>query len=172
MLGDKFVGGIFRVVPAPVFLGARGVAPLWNDSAALDEQQYRELQEAIPSGVFKAGMGAEAVFEFVKKVDLDQLARLMGLPGKLGMDGSAVWGAWQQGRIDEIRDYCETDVVNTWLVYLRFQQMRGALNAAAYQREIALVRDTLAGFAFTRISAVWSPVSLPRTRSWWMTWPE
>jgi DNA-directed RNA polymerase subunit beta' len=40
----------------------------------LSESQYRELQEAIPSGVFKAGMGAEAVFEFVKKVDLDQLA--------------------------------------------------------------------------------------------------
>ena len=40
----------------------------------LSEAQYRELQEAIPSGVFKAGMGAEAVFEFVKKVDLDQLA--------------------------------------------------------------------------------------------------
>jgi DNA-directed RNA polymerase subunit beta' len=40
----------------------------------LSEAQYRELQEAIPAGVFKAGMGAEAVFEFVKKVDLDQLA--------------------------------------------------------------------------------------------------
>jgi predicted PolB exonuclease-like 3'-5' exonuclease len=57
------------------------------------------------------------------------LARLMGLPGKLGMDGSAVWGAWLDGRIDEIRDYCETDVVNTHLVFLRFQMMRGLLTA-------------------------------------------
>ena len=40
----------------------------------LSETQYRELQEAIPAGVFKAGMGAEAVFEFIKRVDLDQLA--------------------------------------------------------------------------------------------------
>jgi predicted PolB exonuclease-like 3'-5' exonuclease len=75
---------------------------------------------------------------------LDQLAKLMGLPGKLGMDGSAVWQAWQDGKIDEIRDYCETDVVNTFLVYLRFQQMRGALSAAEHEAEIVFVRGQLA----------------------------
>jgi predicted PolB exonuclease-like 3'-5' exonuclease len=74
---------------------------------------------------------------------LDQLARLMGLPGKLGMDGSAVWGAWLDGRINEIRDYCETDVVNTWLVFLRFQLMRGLLTAAEHDSELALVKATL-----------------------------
>src|SRR3546814_8678793 len=37
-------------------------------------------------------------------------------PGKLGMDGSKVWEAWNTGRADEVRAYCETDVVNTWLV--------------------------------------------------------
>jgi predicted PolB exonuclease-like 3'-5' exonuclease len=75
---------------------------------------------------------------------LDQLAKLMGLPGKLGMDGSAVWQAWQDGKIDEIRDYCETDVVNTYLVYLRFQLMRGVMTAADHETEIAFVRGQLA----------------------------
>jgi hypothetical protein len=75
---------------------------------------------------------------------LDQLARLMGLPGKLGMDGSAVWGAWLEGRIAEIRDYCETDVVNTYLVFLRFQMMRGLLTAAEHDSELALVKTSLA----------------------------
>ena len=75
---------------------------------------------------------------------LDQLAKLMGLPGKLGMDGSAVWDAWQAGRANEIRDYCETDVVNTYLVYLRFQKMRGAMSAAEHDAEVALVRHALA----------------------------
>ncbi len=41
----------------------------------LTETQFRELQEIVPPGVFKAGMGAEAVYDYVsKKVDLDQLA--------------------------------------------------------------------------------------------------
>jgi predicted PolB exonuclease-like 3'-5' exonuclease len=76
---------------------------------------------------------------------LDQLARLCGFPGKLGMDGSQVWPAWQAGRQDEIRDYCETDVANTWLLWCRFQLMRGTLDASAYDDEIALTRSTLAG---------------------------
>lgn len=74
---------------------------------------------------------------------LDQLAKLCGFPGKLGMDGSQVWDAWRQGRADEVRAYCETDVVNTWLVYCRWRLLRGELDRDAYEAEIALVRQTL-----------------------------
>ncbi|CAB3731769.1 hypothetical protein LMG1866_04701 [Achromobacter ruhlandii] len=74
---------------------------------------------------------------------LDELAKLCGFPGKLGMDGSKVWEAWSQGRADEVRAYCETDVVNTWLVYCRFRFLRGEIDRTAYEAEIALVRDTL-----------------------------
>ena len=76
-------------------------------------------------------------------VPLDDLARLCGFPGKLGMDGSKVGEAYRAGRIEEIRNYCETDVANTYLVYLRFQLMRGALTGEAYQSECDLVRTTL-----------------------------
>lgn len=75
---------------------------------------------------------------------LDAIAQLCGFPGKLGMDGSKVWQAWQDGEIAAIRDYCETDVVNTHLVFLRFQLMRGLLHAAAYEEEVRLVKETLA----------------------------
>ena len=74
---------------------------------------------------------------------LDQIAQLMGLPGKLGMDGSAVWDAYQAGKIADIRNYCETDVANTYLVFLRFQLMRGALTAEQHRAECDLVRTTL-----------------------------
>jgi predicted PolB exonuclease-like 3'-5' exonuclease len=60
------------------------------------------------------------------------------------MDGSQVWGAYQEGRLREIRSYCETDAANTYLVYLRFQLLRGAFDAAQYRREVELLRDTLA----------------------------
>ncbi|OWT65613.1 3'-5' exonuclease [Candidimonas nitroreducens] len=74
---------------------------------------------------------------------LDELAKLCGFPGKLGMDGSQVWRAWSEGRADEVRAYCETDVVNTWLVYCRFRFLKGELDATAYEKEIKLVRETL-----------------------------
>jgi len=59
------------------------------------------------------------------------------------MDGSKVFDAFQQGQIEDIRNYCETDVMNTWLVYLRFQKMRGTLSEAAYAAEIELARSTV-----------------------------
>ena len=74
---------------------------------------------------------------------LDQLAKLCGFPGKLGMDGSQVWDAWRSGLQDEIRDYCETDVANTWLLFCRFQLMRGTMTPEAYEAEIALTRQAL-----------------------------
>ncbi|MGZ5066125.1 MAG: 3'-5' exonuclease [Usitatibacter sp.] len=75
---------------------------------------------------------------------LDEIAQLCGLPGKLGMDGSQVYPAWKRGEIQAIRNYCETDVANTYLLYLRFQLIRGVLNAEAYASEVALFRAFLA----------------------------
>ena len=75
---------------------------------------------------------------------LDEIAQLCGLPGKLGMDGSKVYDAFKRGEIGAIRDYCETDVANTYLLYLRFQLIRGNLDSSAYDREIAMVRTWLA----------------------------
>ena len=74
---------------------------------------------------------------------LDDLAKMCGFPGKMGVDGSQVWSLYQEGRLQEIRDYCETDVVNTYLVYCRYQLLRGRLTRDAYDAEIALVRTSL-----------------------------
>ncbi|MFA7351491.1 MAG: 3'-5' exonuclease [Methylotenera sp.] len=91
-------------------------------------------------------MDVMAMYNARANAPLDDLAKLCGFPGKLGMDGSKVWDAYKAGGIEDIRNYCETDVANTHLVYLRFQLMRGQLNQAAYAREIALVKETLAGY--------------------------
>lgn len=74
---------------------------------------------------------------------LDQVATLLGFPGKSGMDGSQVWPAFLAGELSKIRQYCETDVLNTWLVWLRFQFMRGQLDSAGLDSELGLVRDLL-----------------------------
>ncbi len=76
---------------------------------------------------------------------LDELAKLCGFPGKLGMDGAQVWPAYQAGQLSDIRAYCETDVVNTYLLYLRWQLMQGSLTKAAYDEEVQRTRTTVAG---------------------------
>ena len=75
---------------------------------------------------------------------LDDIAQLCGLPGKLGMDGSKVWQAWREGKIEAIRDYCETDVANTYLLFLRFQRCAGRSRPTPTTKEVALFRAFLA----------------------------
>jgi predicted PolB exonuclease-like 3'-5' exonuclease len=77
------------------------------------------------------------------RVSLERMAQLLGLPGKLGFSGAQVWAAYQAGNIESIRRYCETDVLNTYLVYLRFELLRGRLTRAAHQAELERVRALL-----------------------------
>ncbi len=74
---------------------------------------------------------------------LDQIASMLGLPGKMGMSGAKVWQAYLEGNLASIRHYCETDVLNTYLVYLRFELLRGQFDELAYRRECDLVREIL-----------------------------
>ena len=75
---------------------------------------------------------------------LDELATLMGFPGKLGMDGSKVWDCYRSGDLQSIRNYCETDALNTYLLYLRFELIRGRLTPSGYEAECDRVREELA----------------------------
>jgi len=74
---------------------------------------------------------------------LDELARLAGFPGKLGVGGGAVWDSYLAGGIEAIRNYCEADTLNTYLLYLRFQLMRCSYTPERYQSELSLVRGML-----------------------------
>ena len=88
-------------------------------------------------------MDVLSMYQLRASAPLDELAQLLGFPGKLGMGGAKVWESYQRGEIGGIRSYCETDVVNTYLVFLRFQLARGVLTREAYEQEIVLVQDTL-----------------------------
>lgn len=105
----------------------------WNNYLNRYHSRHTDLMDVL------SGYQARA------RASLDHTAMLLGLPGKLGMSGDKVWDTYRAGGIRAIRNYCETDVLNTWLVYLRFQLMRGNLSEAGLQRECAIVRDTLTG---------------------------
>jgi predicted PolB exonuclease-like 3'-5' exonuclease len=120
----------------------------WNNYISRYHSRHLDLMDLL------------ALYQPRASAPLDAIAQLMGLPGKLGMDGSKVWEAWQDGQIAQIRDYCETDVANTYLVFLRFQLMRGALDAQQYRAECELVRTTLARSAaphWKEFLRLWQP---------------
>lgn len=84
-----------------------------------------------------------AMYQPKNNAPLDAMARLCGFPGKLGMSGAEVYPAWLRGEVEAIRQYCETDVLNTYLLYCRYQKMRGGFTAYEYEAEMAFVRASL-----------------------------
>jgi len=73
---------------------------------------------------------------------LHEISRVMGLPGKpKGIDGAEVERYFHEGRIREIAKYCETDVVGTYQVWLRYELFRGTLSQTAFEASQRNLRD-------------------------------
>jgi predicted PolB exonuclease-like 3'-5' exonuclease len=82
-------------------------------------------------------------FQNRARASLGDVSVMLGLPGKMGMDGSQVWDTFLAGGMVDIRSYCETDALNTYLVFLRFQHIRGILDDAGLASECERVRKLL-----------------------------
>jgi predicted PolB exonuclease-like 3'-5' exonuclease len=82
-------------------------------------------------------------FQGRARASLQDMAMLLGLPGKLGFSGAQVWDAVLAGQLGAVRNYCETDVLNTYLVLLRFDLFRGRLDPAGYRQELERLREWL-----------------------------
>jgi predicted PolB exonuclease-like 3'-5' exonuclease len=125
--------GLIHQVSAPRYwdLGDDDREFKWNNYISRYHTRHTDLMDLL------------ALYQPRANAPLDDLAKLCGFPGKLGMDGSKVWQAYQQGRMAEIRDYCETDVLNTYLMYVRFRLLRGVTSREQHDAELQQVRDWL-----------------------------
>ena len=103
----------------------------WNNYLSRYHARHTDLMDVL------SGYQARAV------APLDEVASMLGFPGKMGMSGARVWDAFLAGGLQDIRNYCETDVLNTYLVFLRFELVRGRLTAAEYHAECLQLRDYL-----------------------------
>jgi predicted PolB exonuclease-like 3'-5' exonuclease len=100
----------------------------WNNYLGRYHSRHLDLMDVL------------AMYQPRNNAPLDEVARIAGFPGKIGVGGAEVWNAFQAGKLAEIRDYCEADVANTYLVFLRFQLLRGIYSAASYRQECARLR--------------------------------
>jgi len=105
-------------------VGEREQSFRWNNY--LNRFHYRHLDL----------MDVLAAYQNRAYAPLDEIATMLGFPGKMGMSGAKVWDEYLSGNLQGIRNYCETDVLNTYCVYLRFELMRGLLKPDDYTAEI------------------------------------
>jgi predicted PolB exonuclease-like 3'-5' exonuclease len=79
------------------------------------------------------------------KVKLDEVSKILGLTGKPdGIDGSRVEEMVQAGQIEEVARYCETDVFNTYRVWLVYELFRGTITAEQLSWSEGQIREFVA----------------------------
>jgi predicted PolB exonuclease-like 3'-5' exonuclease len=119
-------------VPTPAwFAGARR-------SGSADHHDLKELLSA---------QGAATA------APLDLYAKLVGLPGKEDVAGEDVLELYDAGALDRISAYCMTDVVQTFLLFLRYRLLEGSLTPDGYAESAALARGTLPALFARRLRA-------------------
>ncbi len=104
----------------------------WNSYDSRYSSEYHvDLLEVL------SDFGASA------RCSMHEVASAFGVPGKLETAGDDVRGMFESGRIAAIRNYCETDVCTTLLLFLRWQLFTGALSQGAYARSVLGLRHYL-----------------------------
>jgi predicted PolB exonuclease-like 3'-5' exonuclease len=90
------------------------------------------------------------------KVKLDEVSKILGLTGKPeGVDGGQVEAMVLTGQIEEVSRYCESDVLNTYRVWLVYELFRGLITVKELDWSEAQIRDFVAArkFANPHLSA-------------------
>lgn len=119
-------------VPQPWYTGR-------NDKSVLD------LQHEWPS-------------KFGDYIKMHDAAKLIGLPGKNGIDGSMINALVSAGQLETAKAYCATDVVQTGYLYLRHCLVRGYIDGATYRSSCAAMAELWKdqrGFEDFVLDAVW-----------------
>ena len=74
---------------------------------------------------------------------LHEMCILLNIPCKLGVDGSRVAEYFDDKKYNEIREYCETDVLATYLVYLKMALVQGLIDKNAYNKALCDIEEYL-----------------------------
>jgi predicted PolB exonuclease-like 3'-5' exonuclease len=75
-----------------------------------------------------------------------EICSILGIPGKMdGMDGSRVAEVFDAGKFKEINDYCEMDVLSTYLLYLNYALLVGQIDSEGFMSMNIDLRDYLRG---------------------------
>ncbi|MDR1615299.1 MAG: 3'-5' exonuclease [Campylobacteraceae bacterium] len=82
-------------------------------------------------------------FGAVRGLKLDHLCTMAGLPGKYDVEGSQVMDLYFKNEIEKIKEYCESDTLNTYWLYLKYELLKGNITMEDYKRSIFVMSEKM-----------------------------
>lgn len=82
-------------------------------------------------------------FGAIRGLNLDTLCTMLGLPGKYDVSGDQVIELFLNNELEKIKEYCESDVLNTYWLYLKYELLKGNLTKDDYNRSLFAMSQKL-----------------------------
>ena len=90
-------------------------------------------------------------FGAVRNLSLDILCQMTGLPGKFDVSGDMVMELYYKNEIEKIKEYCESDVLNTYILYLKYEILKGNIILEDYFSILSLMKEKLPKKSYNKI---------------------
>lgn len=88
-------------------------------------------------------MDSLSEFGAVRGLKLDHLCSMSGLPGKYDVSGDQVMELYFNDKLEKIKEYCESDVLNTYWLYLKYELLKANLTKEDYARSLNVMSEKL-----------------------------
>jgi predicted PolB exonuclease-like 3'-5' exonuclease len=82
-------------------------------------------------------------FGAVRGLKLDLLCSMMGIPGKFDVSGDQVHSLFYDNQLLKIKEYCESDVLNTYWLYLKYELLKGNILLEDYLTSLDIMSEKL-----------------------------
>ncbi|WP_300702229.1 3'-5' exonuclease [uncultured Campylobacter sp.] len=79
----------------------------------------------------------------LKGLKLDTICSMANLPGKYDVNGSDVLSLYYENQLEKIHEYCESDTLNTYMLFLKYELIKGNLNDGDYKHYLGLMSEYL-----------------------------
>jgi predicted PolB exonuclease-like 3'-5' exonuclease len=82
-------------------------------------------------------------FGAVRGLKLDHVCTMAGLPGKYDVSGEQVMDLYLKNELEKIKEYCESDTLNTYWLYLKYELLKGNLTKEDYGRSLLMMSEKM-----------------------------
>ena len=119
--------------------------PAWFDqnNPMLNKTKWENYRQRFAEGFHLDLLDSMGSFGAVRNLKLDTLCTMAGIPGKYDVSGDQVLDLYYAGKHDLIKEYCQSDVLNTYWLYLKYELLRGDLTLEDYYGFLQTMRDKL-----------------------------
>ncbi|BCD60721.1 MULTISPECIES: 3'-5' exonuclease [unclassified Nitratiruptor] len=104
-----------------------------QDNQMLNKSKWENYRSRYSESFHLDLMDVLSNFGAARGLKLDTLCQMAGIPGKFDVDGSQVLQLYYNNDLDKIQEYCESDVINTYLLFLKYELLKGGLSKEEYR---------------------------------------